>query len=39
MGDAKGKTKFFQYLKGLVAKPGIISELKSMTMKFRTRKG
>jgi hypothetical protein len=37
MGNAKSETKFFQYPKGLVAEPRFISELKDMTMEFRTR--
>jgi len=31
--------KFLQHPKSLVAKPGFISELKGMAMKFRARKG
>jgi hypothetical protein len=39
VGDAKGKMKFFQYPKGIVAIPGFVSEFKSMAMKFRAREG
>jgi hypothetical protein len=38
MGDAKGKTKFFQYPKGLIAEPGFISKLKRVTMELGARK-
>jgi hypothetical protein len=39
MSNAKGKTKIFQYPKGLMAEPGFIPELKGMTMEFGTREG
>jgi hypothetical protein len=39
VSDAKGKIKFFQYPKGLMAEPGFIPELKGMAKKFRTGEG